>query len=53
MPGGGTGERIAFTLLIFEAGVRLIATAAPSPEVQAALTLGIGLSYASLSGGCS
>jgi hypothetical protein len=40
--GGGAGGRIAFTLLIFEAGVRLIAIAAPSPEVQAALTLGIG-----------
>jgi hypothetical protein len=41
--GGGAGGRITFSLLIFEVGVRVIAIAAPSPEVQAALMVGLGV----------
>jgi hypothetical protein len=41
--GGGAGGRLTFTLLIFEAGLRVIGIAAPSPELQGMVTLGFGI----------
>jgi hypothetical protein len=42
-PGGGVGARLAFSLLIFQAGVRLITIAAPHAEAQLTLLLGVGI----------